>query len=272
MADVQQADTTRAQLLAGRTVAVMGCGPGIGGAIASVAASYGATVACLDLNAEVAEAAVEQLRAQGFSAAPYRANVVERSEVRDVLACVVADHGALHGVVDVVGLSLMKPQVKMDDDDWTFQFDINARQQFVAMQESVGHLAVQGGSYVAIGTVDAHFPSPDRALYGAAKASVLALSRSFALEYGRQGVRFNVVSPGIVRTPRTMARGTTSSGSLAQAFTDVIPLGRLGEPVDIANAVLFLLSDLSSYVSGQVLTVDGGASTHTIFPVRQVGK
>jgi NAD(P)-dependent dehydrogenase (short-subunit alcohol dehydrogenase family) len=118
---------------------------------------------------------------------------------------------------------------------------------------------------VAVGSIDGFTTAPDRALYGMSKAGLAALVRNFALEFGPRGIRLNIVAPGLVRTPRVVERGLTE-GALGEAFTQRIPLGRMVEPEDVGHAALFLLSDLSRCITGQVITVDGCTSLHHPLP------
>jgi NAD(P)-dependent dehydrogenase (short-subunit alcohol dehydrogenase family) len=242
-----------------QVVAIVGCGPGIGQSSAQVLAEAGATIACIDVLEEVARRSASSLLDLGFTASAHTADVRDRDAIRSAFSDIAAQHGRLTGVLNVVGKSLISPMLEMMDSDWADQLDINLRHHFTVAQESLRYLVEERGAYVAIGSIDGFSTAPDRALYGMSKAGLAALMRNFALEYGPQGVRFNVIAPGLVRTPRVVERGLLS-GELGAAFERSIPLGRVVDPEDVGRVSLFLLSQLSRNITGQIITVDGGTT------------
>jgi NAD(P)-dependent dehydrogenase (short-subunit alcohol dehydrogenase family) len=135
--------------------------------------------------------------------------------------------------------------------------DINLRQQFIVAQESQPHLVVRGGSYVAITSINGLTSSPSLLAYGVSKAGLISMVRTFALEFGPTGTRYNAIAPGTIRTPRAVALGLDDgdAGALVRAAT---PLRRLGDPEDVGYGVLYLMSKLGRFVTGHVLTIDGG--------------
>jgi NAD(P)-dependent dehydrogenase (short-subunit alcohol dehydrogenase family) len=171
--------------------------------------------------------------------------------------------GGLDGIVDIIGMAGWATLLDTSDDDWYSQHDMNLHQAFLAMQVGGRRLVEGGGGAMvfvasASGLTGAPFHSP----YGAAKAGLMALVKSAALELAPT-VRVNAVAPGPILTPRM--RKLLSEEVLA-ANRETVPLGRMGDPADIAAALLFLASPLSAYVTGQTLIVDGGAAAKFPYP------
>jgi NAD(P)-dependent dehydrogenase (short-subunit alcohol dehydrogenase family) len=247
--------------LAGSVVAILGAGPGIGSACAQVAAAAGAHIACADIDVEVAKATSASVAEAGGSSSAHAVDVLDRGAVRDLFAELASRHGALHGVVDVVGRAQLVGAADITDEDWSRQLDINLRQQFIAAQESTPHLVASRGSHVAIASINGLVSSPHMVAYGAAKAALISMIRTFAVEYGSTGARFNAIAPGLVRTPHADEIGFTS-GPVGDAFLERIPAGEFARPADIGGAAYFLLSALGRHVNGEVLTVDGGSSAN----------
>jgi 3-oxoacyl-[acyl-carrier protein] reductase len=161
--------------------------------------------------------------------------------------------------VTVVGGQLAfvpaSPIREVTDDDWDLMFDVNLRYVARAVRAALGVFIEQGdgGTIVSVGSITGIAGSPMQAAYGAAKAGLASLARSVAAEYSREGVRMNVVSCGPIATP--VAQAAQAAGAF-----DFVPMGRPGSSEEVANAVVFLASPLSSYITGQSLVVDGGAT------------
>lgn len=257
--------------MTGKVAAVFGAGPGIGGASAQLLAAAGATVACVDVREDAAAKAAETLRASGAQAAAVQADVLDSASVRSALDGIGREHGRLDAVVDVVGASRVQRSENISQTDWQEVIDFNLRQQLIVAQQTVAtmtSLSAAGGAYVAIGSICGHGAAPYQAVYGIAKAGVASMIRSLASEYAAAGIRFNAVSPGgVILTPRLQALGA-GEGDLHEQFCEAIPMGRVGQPEEIAGVVLFLASDLSSYVTGQVILADGGQSVTWTLPMQ----
>ena len=244
--------------LEGKAALVAGAGQGIGRATSLLLASAGASVACMDVDGERRDAVVEDIRLRGGEAVAVAGDLLERPDVRGAVATTIEAFGGIDVAVDIVGVARWNRALDLTDEDWDASFDLVLRHLFFLAQES-GRAMVEngGGSIVSIASVSGLFAAPTHAAYGAAKAGLISLTKTFAVELAPHGVRVNAVAPGAVRTPRVLERLTPEREAESSKS---IPLGRMAEPDDIAKAVLFLCSDLASYVTGQTLVVDGGAS------------
>ena len=178
--------------------------------------------------------------------------------------------GGLYGVANIVGLAGWKDLLSLDLSDWEADMRINLTQQLFVAQAAARHMVEDksGGAFAMVASVSGLYGAPMHAAYGAAKAGTMALARSIANEWGTYGIRANSVAPDCIATPRVVAgfhsQGVTDIDALAAA--DGMPLARWGKPTEIAGPLVFLLSDLSSFMTGQTLVVDGG--TQALFPHR----
>jgi NAD(P)-dependent dehydrogenase (short-subunit alcohol dehydrogenase family) len=251
--------------LTGRTVVVAGAGGGgIGTAVCSVLADAGARIAAIDVDPEKLAVTEQQLDAAGGAHQWIVADLREPDAVSQAVATV---EGTLHGLVHVAGglfLEQWGPIVATAPDTFDDIVRLNLGSIFLTTR-AVGARLVQqgsGGSIVHIASIVGQSSMPYGAGYAAAKAGVASLTRTAAVELGPAGVRVNSVAPGTVRTARNASASPVEDAPEERA---AIPLGRRGLPEDIAGAVLFLLSDLAAFVSGQVLAVDGGSSARSSF-------
>jgi 3-oxoacyl-[acyl-carrier protein] reductase len=257
-------------LLDGKAALVVGGGRGIGRAVSLALGAAGAGVAVVDLEADRAEAVAGELTASGARAVAVSADIRDADEVRRVVRTTVAELGGVDVLVTVVGgqnaFAAWQPTHQWSDEEWDLVVGVNLRYVFLVAREVIGVMLDQGrgGAIVCIGSVSGMAGAPNHSAYGAAKAGVIHFAKSLALEYGRHGIRVNVVSPGVARTPATA--GALSPEQDA-AMAEKIPLGRPGTPEDIADAVLFFASPLARYVTGQVLAVDGGVTARFPLPL-----
>lgn len=244
--------------LEGRAALVAGAGQGIGAATARRLAGAGARVACMDVDEERRDAVVDELRSSGAEAVPISGDLLDRGQVEAAAESTVDAFGAIDVAVDIVGVARWNEALDLSDDDWDASFDLVLRHVFFLAQAAGRRMVEQGsGSIVSIASVSGLFAAPFHAAYGAAKAGLVALTKSLAVEWGRHGVRVNAVAPGAVRTPRVLEQ---LSPEREAESSKSIPLGRMAEPDEIARVVLFLASDLAAYVTGQTVVADGGAS------------
>ena len=244
--------------LKGKSALVAGAGQGIGRATALLLAEAGARVACMDVDPVRRDAVVAEVRAGGAEAVPVEGDLLVRADVDAAVASVVEAFGGLDVAVDIVGVARWNPVLEMTDDDWDASFDLVLRHVFFLAQAAARHMVESGGgAIVSVASVSGLFAAPGHAAYGAAKAGLVSLTKTLAVELAPAGVRVNAVAPGAVRTPRVLEKLTPERE--AQSGKS-IPLGRMAEPEDIARVALFLCSDLAGYVTGQTVVADGGAS------------
>lgn len=200
--------------------------------------------------------------------APYHAiDATDGGAVNDLLAK-AAERGPIAGVANCVGSFLLKPAHMTSDEEFAHQISQNLTTAFNTVRAAAKHMP-QGGSVVLLSSVAARVGLANHEAIAAAKAGVAGLALSAAASYVGRGLRFNVVSPGLVQT--AMTENVTRSETARKASLDLHPLGRLGEPEDIAGAISFLLGSESSWITGQILGVDGGLSTLRP-PVRRPAK
>jgi NAD(P)-dependent dehydrogenase (short-subunit alcohol dehydrogenase family) len=242
-------------------------GGGIGTAIAVMLAQAGATVVAID-KTELGRDTVSQALAEyGDSHLVLDCDLADPESVETMLADATTRAGAIRGAVNVVGGMLPGHWTALTDPLAPEAFDdvmrFNLKPALVASTAVARAIAGHGlgGSIVNVASAAGLVSMAYGAGYGAAKAALINLTRSMAVEWGRYRLRVNAVAPGTIRTEKLgRARfDTGESPEMLQKSRDVIPLGRRGQPADVAGAVLYLLSDLSEYVTGQVLAVDGGA-------------
>lgn len=256
--DTPVPDYMARQRLDGRNYVVLGAGQGIGRQVAHALAQAGAaTIVTVDIDETRAREVADEI---GVGMA-WTGDATKRSEAVRLAAFVSERVGALNGFVDVIGISGWSDILEISDEMWDSQFDLGLRHAYLASQELGRLLVEQGGTMVFVASVSGLTGAPMHAAYGAAKAALMAWVQSLAVELGPLGVRANAVAPGSTLTPRSRQNMTTERLEQTGRMT---PLGRIGQPDDIAGAVLFFTTDLSSHVTGRTLVVDGGVSS--LFP------
>lgn len=246
------------QRFEGRVAFVTGGGHGIGRATAVRLAREGAAIGVADIDAEAAERVAEEIVGFGGAAAAISCDITDRGSVDAAMAAHVARFGGLDVLVNTAGGDRPNPSFQEADDEiWERLIDFNLTSVMRCVRAALPHLLGSrfGGNVVTIGSVNglAAFSGYP---YSAAKAGLVNLTRNLAAEYGRQGVRFNLVAPGTIRT----RVWDDQPGSL-EWLTTLYPLGRVGEPEDIAAAVAFLASDDAAWITGITLPVEGGILT-----------
>jgi NAD(P)-dependent dehydrogenase (short-subunit alcohol dehydrogenase family) len=246
--------------LAGQRAIVVGGGSGIGFGSASVLARDGAIVTIAGRTEAKLRGFVEELAADGLDVAWVVCDVMDALAVRDAVAAASDDQGRLDIAVVVPGGGSITPVLLFDDDQFSQEVDQNVRPVFNLLKHA-GHAMVRNGSgsFVAISSTAAVFSARYLASYCAGKAAVDQLVRVAADELGALGIRVNSVQPGLTRTPTTA--GAFANETMTAAFLDAQPIRRSGEVDDIAQAVRYFAGPESSWVTGQLLTVDGG---HTL--------
>jgi 7-alpha-hydroxysteroid dehydrogenase len=241
--------------LDGDVALVTGAGAGIGRAIALTFAAAGAAVVVSDLKAETAQAVAQEIVAAGGRASGIACNVTREDQLVAAVEDAVTRFGGLTILVNNAGGGGPKP-FDMPMDDFRWAFDLNLFSLFRLTQLAAPHMAKAGhGAVLNISSMAGENKNQRMASYGSSKAAVNHLTRNIAFDLGPMGIRVNAIAPGAIRTA---ALGSVLTPEIEKGMLRHTPLGRLGEPEDIANAALFLCSPAAAWISGQVLTISGG--------------
>jgi 3-oxoacyl-[acyl-carrier protein] reductase len=234
---------------------VTGSGRGIGRAIALKLASRGADIVAVDLKAEFVQETVDEARKLGRKAWAVAANVAEAASVEGAVAQILKEAGRVDILVNNAGITKDGLLMRMSEADWDAVLDINLKGTFLFTRElSRSFLKQRSGRIVNIASVIGLIGNAGQCNYAASKAGVIGLTKSCAREFASRGVTVNAIAPGFIQTAMT----DKLSQEQKDAITKQIPLASLGQPDDVAEAVLFFASPAARYVTGQVLAVDGG--------------
>ncbi len=248
--------------LTGKAALVTGAAMGIGEAIASRLAEAGAAVMIADVNMEAAQATAARLAALGRKVSATRADVSQVTDARAMVAKTVETFGRLDILVNNAGVYPFSPALEMTEEQWDRVLDINLKGSFFVAQAAASHMveAGRGGRIVNIASIDALHPTGFLTHYDSSKGGVVMMTKALAKELGPRGVTVNAIAPGGISTPGAAAGGSAdqASADATAAFMARIPLGRVGDPDDIARVALFLASDASAYMTGSLVVVDGG--------------
>jgi 3-oxoacyl-[acyl-carrier protein] reductase len=255
--------------LDGRVALVTGAGSGIGRASAALLADAGARVVAVDIDGDAAATTAESITAGGGAAGSATLDVRDTAAVDRLVAGLVAEHGRIDVLANIAGVMYSGPVAEMTDDDLEAVLATNLKGPFRLSRAVVPHM-VKAGSGAIVNMASAAIDVPREGLfaYSASKAALVQLTRILAVECGPHGVRVNAVAPGWIPTGMTGRHFLRPDGTVdAEAFERVAapmremsPLRRIGEPDDIAHAVLYLASDAAGFVTGQVLSPNGGVA------------
>ena len=242
-------------LLDGKTALITGAARGIGKQIALLYAREGANIAFTDLELnEAAQTTRDEIAALGVKVAFYASNAADFEAAHQVVEQVIADFGRLDILVNNAGITRDTLLMRMTEAQWDQVINVNLKSAFNFTHAVTPVMMRQrGGSIISLSSVVGINGNAGQANYAASKAGIIALTKSVAKELGSRGVRANAIAPGFILTDMTKAL----SEETLQSFVSMIPMKRGGTPEEVAKVALFLASDLSSYVSGQVIQVNG---------------
>lgn len=247
--------------LDGKSAMVTGAARGIGAATAKRLAEGGANVAVVDLDEGACRDTVEAVRAAGGKAISVGCDVTVREQVEAAVARTVEEFGAIDVLVNNAGVTKDNMLFKMSDEDWDAVINTHLKGNFLCTRAAQKHMVERRyGKIVNLSSASA-LGNRGQANYSTAKAGLQGMTRTLAIELGQFNINVNAVAPGFVETAMTEAtaqRLGMTFDDFVKAASDQIPLRRTGKPADIANVIAFLVSDEASYVSGQVIYVDGG--------------
>ncbi len=239
----------------GKVTIVTGASQGIGRTIAEFLAEKGSDIAVFDVM-DGADT-VRAIEAKGTRAAFFHADVSDSQQVEKAVLAVMDGMGRVDNLVNNAGITRDKLLVRMTEDDWDQVMRVNLKGVFNCTKAVIRRLLKTGGNIVNIASIAGLTGNPGQSNYAASKAGIIGLTKSLAKEYGERGIRVNAVAPGLIRTDMTASLSEKHQETLVQS----VPLGRAGEPIDVARVVYFLLSEYASYITGEVINVSGGLYT-----------
>jgi len=238
-----------------RTAVITGAGRGIGKSIAAKLAAAKANIAVIDVLIDVAEQTATELAATGVKAKAYKTDISSLAETESLMKQVVEDFGTIDILVNNAGITRDNLIIRMSEDDWDKVISINLKGVFNCIKSATRILMKnRWGRIINISSVIGVMGNAGQLNYSASKAGIIGITKSTAKELASRNITCNAIAPGFIKTAMTDKLPETER----QKLEALIPLKRLGEPEDIANAVAFLASDEASYITGQVLIVDGG--------------
>jgi NAD(P)-dependent dehydrogenase (short-subunit alcohol dehydrogenase family) len=246
--------------LNGRVAVITGAASGIGKGIAEGFARAGAQVALLDINQTQVEAAASEIQAESHDAAPFVCDIASADAVRSTIAAVIERFGKIDILVNNAGIGMRAPAESMTDEQWLTVLNINLTGAFFLCREVGGHLIARKseGRIINMASITAVVGvETGNANYAATKGGILAMTRSLALEWAKHGILVNAIAPSHTRTPLIEAL-MERQPETRRYFENNIPLGRLGEVSDIVGTAIFLASNASVFITGQLVLVDGG--------------
>ena len=234
---------------------ITGAAQGIGKAVTLVLARHGADVVVADVNIEKAQETAREVEALGRAAMAVRVDVTHLEDVEKMVEAAVQRFGKIDILVNNAGIARDKLILRMTEEDWDTVLNVNLKGTFNCTKAVIKHMSKQrSGKIVNIASVVGMMGNPGQANYSASKAGVIGLTKTVAREFAARGINVNAIAPGYIQTPMTEVLPEKAKEELKR----LIPMERLGQPEDVAHAVLFLVSETSSYITGNILNVNGG--------------
>ena len=236
---------------------ITGAASGIGRTTAILFAKEGGKVIVADQNEVGGNETVDMIRSDGGQAIFERVNVTSATDIQDMVKTTINTYGKLNILVNNAGIAIRLPVVDLPEEDWDRNIDVNLKSIYLSSKYAIPRMIEnEGGSIVNIASIYGIVGGRIRAAYTASKGGVVNLTRSMALDYALHKVRVNCVCPGFVNTP--LLKNILKTPEEYQALADLHPMGRLGDMLEIAQGILYLASDASSFVTGISLPIDGG--------------
>jgi 3-oxoacyl-[acyl-carrier protein] reductase len=241
--------------LEGNNALITGGAQGIGKSIALAMAKQGAGIGIADVNLESAQATADEITSLGVKSLALKLDVSNQENVAEAFKTFKAEFGSLDILINNAGITKDTLLMRMKEEEWDAVLNINLKGSFLCSKEAIKIMAKQrSGRIVSISSVVAFMGNPGQVNYSSSKAGLIGLTKTIAKEYAGRGIRANAVAPGFIQTAMTDAL----SDEVRDEMHKAIPLGEFGTPEDVANAVIFLSSADSDYITGQVIHVNGG--------------
>ena len=244
-----------------RVAIVTGSGSGIGRAIALAMAREGARVAVVDLNEVGAQETVKEIQKEGGQAHPYKADITKKAQIDAMVADVIKRWGTVHILVNNARWDKVEPFIQSTEETWDKVLAINLKGPIICTRAVLDEMLKKSyGKIVSIASDAGRVGSTGEAVYAGTKGAIIAFSKTLAREMARHHITVNVVCPGLTETPllQGIRAQSPKAEKVIEAVTRAIPLGRVGQPEDIAGAVVYLASPAADFVTGQTLSVSGG--------------
>ena len=240
---------------AGKVALVTGAAQGIGKAVALLLARNGADIVVSDINLEKAEETAKEVQILGRKALAIKVDVAKSDDVDKMVQAILAQFGHIDILINNAGIARDKLILRMTEEDWDAVLNINLKGTFNCTKAVVRHMSKQkSGKIVSIASVVGEMGNAGQGNYAASKAGVIGFTKTIAREFAQRGINVNAIAPGYIETPMTEALPDKVKEDLKR----LIPMDRLGKPEDVAEAVLFFVSESANYITGQVLNVNGG--------------
>ena len=246
--------------LKGKVAIVTGAASGIGLATAKRLAEMGAMTALIDINEPGGEEAAKEIEDSGGNAKFYTCDVTSSADCKEVTESIYTEFGSIDILVNCAGVVIRKDVVALSEKEWDFVLGVDLKAVYLLSHHIIPYMRKSSGSIINIGSGWGLKGGPKAAAYCAAKGGVVTLTRAMAIDHGKDNVRVNCICPGDVDTPLLRGEAAQLGEELDTFMKEAAdrPINRVGVPEDVANAVLYLASELSSWVTGAVLVVDGG--------------
>jgi len=239
----------------GKTAVITGSSRGIGKAIAEAYAKNGATVCIIDLMEDGVSSVVDEFTNKGYICHGYTCDVTDSARTEKVIKEIYKLTGSINILVNNAGITKDGLIIKMKESNWDAVINVNLKGTFNCVQKACRYMMKQpGNSIINIASVIGLIGNAGQANYAASKAGIIGLTKSVAKEFAARGLRCNAIAPGFIKTAMT----DTLPEDIVRGYSEAIPMKRMGSPEDIADLCLFLASEMSSYITGQVINVDGG--------------
>jgi len=237
-----------------KTAVITGAGVGIGRGIAIIMAKAGYNIVVADINEKKCQETAEEIRAVGVKALPVKCDVSKKSEVDQLFMQAVKEFNQIDVLVNNAGIYPFVPFMQIKEESWDKVMEVNLKSVFLCSQAALKVIS-EGGRIINISSIASIIGFEGLVHYCATKGGVSSMTRALALELAPKKITVNAVAPGSIKTPGASQPGSEEA---ANKTISMIPLARMGQPEDIANVVVFLASDKASYITGQVIVVDGG--------------